>query len=163
MAQIDAALRERPSEKVIVFTSYWCSYSGADMAGTARIKHAPNARIIRLLCCGRVKPEFVLRALEKGAGGVLMAPCHPGECHYDKGDQQARTQYELLKDILREVGIDESRLALEGISAAEGKPFAGVINKLASKVTDWDPIPAEKLAMARQRLQEHKKDLQKVV
>jgi len=163
IAQIDAALAERPTEKVIVFTSYWCSYSGADMAGTARIKYAPNARIIRLLCCGRVKPEFALRSLEKGAAGVLMATCHPGECHYDRGDQEARTQYELLKETLREVGIDESRLAMEGVSAAEGKRFAEVINQLASKVAALDPIPAVKLAMARQKLQEHKKDLQRVI
>jgi heterodisulfide reductase subunit A len=163
IAQIDAALTERPTEKVIVFTSYWCSYSGADMAGTARIKHSPNARIIRLLCCGRVKPEFALRALEKGAGGVLMATCHPGECHYDRGDQAARKQYELLKETLRGAGIDESRLAMEGISAAEGKRFAEVINQLARKVTALEPIPAEKVDKARQKLQERKRDLERVI
>jgi heterodisulfide reductase subunit A len=163
IAQIDAALAERPTEKVIVFASYWCAYSGADMAGTARIKHSPNARIIRLLCCGRVKPEFALRALEKGAGGVLMATCHPGECHYERADQEARKQYEFLKEILREAGIDESRVAMEGVSAAEGKRFAEVINQLARKVTALEPIPAEKLAMARQRLQENKRGLQRVI
>jgi len=162
IAQIDAALEERSAEKVIVFTSYWCSYSGADMAGTARMRHSTNARIIRLLCCGRVKPEFVLRALAKGAGGVLIATCHPGECHYERGDQEALKRYELLTDILHEEGIDRSRVALEGVSAAEGKRFATVVNQLVERVIGLEPIPAEKLERVRQRLQESKEKLQGV-
>jgi heterodisulfide reductase subunit A len=163
VAQIDAALLERPEEKVIVFTSYWCSYSGADMAGTARIKHVPNARIIRLLCCGRVKLDFVLRALEKGAAGVLIAACHPGECHYGKGDQETLLRYKLLKEALREEGVDESRVALEGISAAEGKRFAEAINQFVERVKGLEPIRAEKLENVSRRLQELRERQQKVL
>jgi heterodisulfide reductase subunit A len=162
IAQIDAALEERPAEKVIVFTSYWCSYSGADMAGTARIKHSANARIIRLLCCGRVTTEFMLRALEKGAGGVLIATCHAGECHYERGDEEVAKRYKLLKEALDEEGIDSSRLAMEGISAAEGKRFATVVNQLVDKVVGLEPIPAEKLERVKKRLQESKEKLQGV-
>ncbi len=154
LTQIDAALEEDPEQKVIVFSSYWCSYSGADMAGTARIKHYPNARIIRLPCAGRVKPSFVLHALRKGAGGVLIAACHPGECHYKTGEQEATKRYELIKEVLQEEGIDESRVFMERISAAEGKRFAEAINQIATRLSESKPIPEEKLQKASQKLEE---------
>jgi heterodisulfide reductase subunit A len=128
LAQIEAALEEGPHQKVIVFTCNWCSYGGADMAGTSRMKYSPQTRIIRLPCSGRVDPSFVLRALEMGAGGVLITGCHPGECHYQDGNLKALRRYKLLKTILCQMGVEEGRVRLEWVSAAEGEKFTQLVN-----------------------------------
>jgi heterodisulfide reductase subunit A len=134
LAQVEAALADRPKEKIIVFTCNWCSYAGADMAGTSRLEYDPRVRLIRLMCSGRLNPQFALRAFELGAAGVLITGCHPGECHYQSGNLRALSRYELLKRLLRSLGLQEERLALEWVSAAEGERFAQVVNAFAGRL-----------------------------
>ena len=134
LAQVEAALADRPEEKVIVFTCNWCSYAGADMAGTSRLEYDPRVRLIRLMCSGRVSPVFVLRAFELRAAGVMITGCHPGECHYQSGNYRALERYRLMKRLLEELGFPPERLALEWISAAEGEKFARVVNEFIARL-----------------------------
>jgi heterodisulfide reductase subunit A len=143
LAQIEAALAERAEEKAIVFTCNWCSYAGADMAGTSRLEYDPSVRLIRLMCSGRLNPKFVLRAFELGAAGVLVTGCHPGECHYQSGNYKALSRYQLLKGLLRSLGIAEERLSLEWVSAAEGEKFAQVVNGFAERLRKLHAVPEE--------------------
>src|SRR3990172_5535390 len=114
-------------EPVIVgFLCNWCSYTGADLAGTSRVKYPHNIRIIRVMCTARIDPTFVLKAMAEGADGVLICGCHPGDCHYVEGNYKAMRRYALLKKTLRDFGIDESRVRLEWVSASEGGRFAEV-------------------------------------
>jgi F420-non-reducing hydrogenase iron-sulfur subunit len=120
--------------RIIVFACNWCSYAGADTAGVSRIQHQPHFRIIRVMCSGRVQPSFVLRAFEKGADGVLVSGCHFGDCHYISGNERAVEQYEITRRLVRMLGLEEGRLRLEWISAAEGPRFAQVINEFTDQV-----------------------------
>ena len=106
--------------KIVAFFCTWCTYTAADLAGTARMSYAPNARIIRVMCSGRIDPQFVLQAFKEGADGVLIGGCHPGDCHYQEGNYKALRRYHLLKRLLNQYGIEEDRLRLEWISAYEG-------------------------------------------
>ncbi|MBU6997216.1 MAG: hydrogenase iron-sulfur subunit [Theionarchaea archaeon] len=130
----------------------WCSYAGADLAGISRIKYAPNLRIIRVLCSGRVDPYVVLTAFEKGADGVLVAGCHPGDCHYISGNYQAEKKIKATWKILSKAGIDQKRLGLEWISAAEGQRFADVVNAFTQMITELGPLRADprKIATAKE-------------
>ena len=123
--------------RIIGFLCNWCSYTGADLAGTSRMKSAPNLRIIRLMCSGRVDPSFILRAFQLGADGILVLGCHPGDCHYQEGNFKA------LKRILRDFGVDERRLRLEWVSAAEGEKFAKVANEFTEEVRALGPLHLE--------------------
>jgi len=138
--------KEKPAwePQIIVFACNWCSYAGADTAGVSRIQHQPNFRMIRVMCSGRIQPAFVLRAFEKGADGVLVSGCHFGDCHYIFGNERAAEQFEKTKDLVRLLGIEEGRLRLEWISAAEGARFAQVINEFTDQVRDLGPIPFSK-------------------
>ncbi len=129
--------------RIVGFLCNWCSYTGADLAGTSRMKSAPNLRIIRVMCSGRVDPSFILRAFRLGADGVLVAGCHPGDCHYQEGNFKALRRVLLLKRILREFGVDERRLRLEWISAAEGEKFAKVTNEFTEEVRALGPLRLE--------------------
>jgi F420-non-reducing hydrogenase iron-sulfur subunit len=129
--------------RIAGFLCNWCSYTGADLAGTSRIKSAPNLRIIRVMCSGRVDPSFILRAFQLGADGVLVAGCHPGDCHYQEGNFKALRRVLMLKRILREFGIDERRLRLEWISAAEGEKFADVSTEFTEEVRALGPLRLE--------------------
>ena len=120
--------------RIVVFACNWCSYAGADTAGVSRIQHQPHFRIIRVMCSGRVQPSFVLRAFEKGADGVLVSGCHFGDCHYISGNERAVEQFEITRSLLRMIGLEEGRLRLEWISAAEGPRFAQVINEFTDQV-----------------------------
>jgi F420-non-reducing hydrogenase iron-sulfur subunit len=120
--------------RIVVFACNWCSYAGADTAGVSRIQHQPHFRIIRVMCSGRVQPSFVLRAFEKGADGVLVSGCHFGDCHYISGNERAVEQYEITRRLVRMLGLEEGRLRLEWISAAEGPRFAQVINEFTDQV-----------------------------
>lgn len=131
------------SPKIIGFMCNWCSYAGADLAGISRIKYAPNLRIIRVLCSGRVDPYIVLTAFEKGADGVLVAGCHPGDCHYISGNYQAEKKVKTTRKILKKAKIDERRLGLEWISAAEGQRFADVVNEFTALIRKLGPLQAE--------------------
>jgi len=105
--------------KIIAFVCNWCTYIGADLAGTSRIQYPPNVRVVRLMCSGAVDPVFVLKALLDGADGVLIGGCHPGECHYQDGNLKARRRVDTLKEILKGVGMDEDRVWLRWIAASE--------------------------------------------
>ena len=133
--------------RIIGFLCNWCSYTGADLAGTSRMKSAPNLRIIRLMCTGRVDPSFILRAFQLGADGILVAGCHPGDCHYQEGNFKALRRVLLLKRILREFGIDEHRLRLEWISAAEGEKFAKVSTEFTEELRALGPLRLETSAL----------------
>ena len=134
---------KRFEPRIIGFLCNWCSYTGADLAGTSRMKSAPNLRIIRVMCTGRVDPTFVLRAFQLGADGVLVAGCHPGDCHYQEGNFKAQRRVLLLRRVLRDFGVDERRLRLEWISAAEGEKFATVTNEFTEQVRALGPLQLE--------------------
>jgi len=138
--------KEKPTwePQLIVFACNWCSYAGADTAGVSRIQHQPNFRMIRVMCSGRIQPAFVLRAFEKGADGVLVSGCHFGDCHYIFGNERAAEQFEKTKNMVKLLGIEQGRLRLEWISAAEGARFAQVINEFTDQVRDLGPIPFSK-------------------
>ncbi len=130
---------------VVAFCCNWCSYAGADLAGTSRIQYPPNVRIIRVMCSGRVDPQFILRAFEKGADGVLVAGCHPGDCHYLKGNLYARRRVILLKRLLETIGIEPERLRLEWISASEGGKLAEVIHSFVKELEKLGPNPLKEV------------------
>lgn len=128
-------------EPVIVgFLCNWCSYRAADLAGTARIKYAPNLRPIRVMCSGRVDPQFVLKALLNGADGVLIAGCHPGECHYVNGNIKALRRFLLLKKMLQQWGIEEERVQLLWASASEGIILAERVDKMTEEIRALGPL-----------------------
>ena len=129
--------------KIVAIFCNWCTYLAADLAGTSRIKHAPNARVVRVMCSGRVDPQFVLDAFAKGADGVLIGGCHPGDCHYQEGNYKALRRFVLLRRLLRQMGIEEERCRLEWISAAEGERVKTVINDMVAKLRALGPrVPA---------------------
>ena len=132
---------------IVVFACNWCSYAGADTAGVSRIQHQPHFRMIRVMCSGRIQPGFVLRAFEKGADGVLVSGCHFGDCHYIFGNERAVEQFEKTKKVVKLLGLEDERLRLEWISAAEGARFAEVINEFTDQVRKLGPSP---LAVKRQ-------------
>jgi F420-non-reducing hydrogenase iron-sulfur subunit len=117
----------------------WCSYTGADLAGTSRVKYAPNVRILRVMCSARVDPTFVLKALAEGADGVLICGCHPGDCHYVEGNYKAMRRMAALKRVLRAQGIEEERVRLEWVSASEGVRFAEIVNDMTEKTRKLGP------------------------
>jgi len=126
--------------KIVGFLCNWCSYTGADLAGTARIKYAPNVRSIRVMCSGRIDPTFIVKAFVEGADGVLIAGCHPGDCHYQEGNYKALRRYLLMKRILPEYGIDAGRLRLEWVAASEGERFAHVVNEFTEQIRNLGPM-----------------------
>ncbi len=147
--------------RIVAFFCNWCTYTAADLAGVSRLKYAANTRVIRLMCSGRVDPQFVLDALAKGADAVLIGGCHPLDCHYSEGNYKCLRRYEMMKRMLQEMGIEPERLRLEWISAAEGEKVKRVINEMTEtiqklgplgipqKVAEWDQ-ELEQLAQAVQ-------------
>jgi F420-non-reducing hydrogenase iron-sulfur subunit len=127
--------------RIVVFACNWCSYAGADTAGVSRIQQQPNFRMIRVMCSGRIQPAFVLRAFERGADGVLVSGCHFGDCHYIFGNERAVEQFAKTVNMVKLLGIEEGRLRLEWISAAEGARFAQVINEITDQVRELGPSP----------------------
>jgi F420-non-reducing hydrogenase iron-sulfur subunit len=126
--------------KIVGFLCNWCSYRAADLAGSARIKHAANVRIIRVMCSGRVDPSFVLQALAQGADGVLIAGCHPGECHYINQNYKTMRRFIMLKHTLRQMGVEEDRLRLVWASAAEGQQLAEAVDQMVEDVRKLGPL-----------------------
>jgi F420-non-reducing hydrogenase iron-sulfur subunit len=124
---------------IVSFLCNWCSYTGADLAGTSRMKYAPNVRVIRVMCSGRVDPTFVLTAFEEGADGVLICGCHPGDCHYHEGNYKCLRRFHLLQKYLQQMGIEKERIRLEWISASEGKQFAQLADEMTATVTALGP------------------------
>jgi len=133
--------------KIIAFLCNWCTYTGADLAGTSRLQYPANVRIIRLMCTGAVDTIYVLKALIEGADGVLIGGCHPGDCHYQTGNYKARRRVAILKKILSQFGYDEERIWLRWISASEGKLFADTITEIVKELREKGPNPV-KLAWA---------------
>ena len=132
--------REIYEPRIVGFFCNWCSYRAADGAGTARIKHSPNVRVVRLMCSGRVDPSFVLKALSLGADGVLIAGCHPGECHYIEQNYKTMRRFALLTHTLRALGISERRVRLVWASAAEAAQLAASIDEMVEDVRTLGPL-----------------------
>jgi len=126
---------------IIGFLCNWCSYAGADLAGTSRIKYPANIKSIRVMCSGRVEPAFILDALKKGADGILVAGCHPGDCHYQSGNYKANRRIKLLKKLLEDLGIEPERVRFEYISASEGQKFAQVVTDFVATLKKLGPNP----------------------
>jgi F420-non-reducing hydrogenase iron-sulfur subunit len=124
---------------IVSFLCNWCSYTGADLAGTSRMTYAPNVRVIRVMCSGRVDPTFVLTAFREGADGVLICGCHPGDCHYHEGNYKCLRRYHLLQKYMQQMGIHKDRLRLAWISASEGKQFADLADEMTKTVTALGP------------------------
>jgi len=127
--------------KIVGFLCNWCSYAGADLAGVSRIQYPPTLRIVRVMCSGRVDPIFIIEAFKSGADGVLVAGCHPGDCHYLGGNYKAERRVVLLKRLLDQFGIDPERLKLEWVSASEGDRFATVIKEMTEEIRKLGPTP----------------------
>jgi len=126
--------------KIVAFFCNWCTYTAADLAGVSRMKYAPNIRIIRLMCSGRLDPQFVMAAFAKGADGVLIGGCHPGDCHYVEGNYKTLRRMTLLKRMLKDLGIEEDRCRLEWISASEGDKVKWVVNDMTEKLRALGPL-----------------------
>jgi F420-non-reducing hydrogenase iron-sulfur subunit len=129
---------------ILGFLCNWCSYAGADLAGTSRMKYPANLKSIRVMCSGRVDPAFVLEALRKGVDGVLIAGCHPGDCHYQSGNYKTNRRVKLLKKLLEELGIDPKRVRFEYVSASEGQKFATVVTEFVDEMKKLGPNPLGK-------------------
>ena len=126
--------------KVVAFVCNWCTYTGADLAGTSRMKQQANARLIRVPCTGRIDPLFIIKAFESGADAVLISGCHPGDCHYNSGNFHARRRWMFFKELLDFVGIDSKRLFFSWVSASEGKKWVDVINNVIDTVKSEGPF-----------------------
>jgi F420-non-reducing hydrogenase iron-sulfur subunit len=131
--------------KILAFCCNWCSYAGADLAGVSRFQYPPNIRIIRVMCSGRVEPEFVVKALSLGADGVLVLGCHIGDCHYMYGNHRTKKRMAILEKILGYLGIDPRRMRLEWVSAAEGSRFAEVVTKFTEEMRELGPNPLKEV------------------
>ncbi len=127
--------------KILGILCNWCSYSGADLAGTSRKKYPANIRIMRVMCSGRVDPVFILKALESGADGVLILGCHPGDCHYAAGNFKTMRRMEMLKKLTDQMGIESDRIRLDWVAASEGDKFAEIIKDMTEKIKKLGPFP----------------------
>lgn len=133
--------------RIVGFFCNWCTYTGADMAGVARMTYAPNVRVVRVMCSGRLDPQFILTALRQGADAVLIGGCHPGDCHYQEGNYKFLRRFTLLKKMLADMGIDPRRVRLEWISASEGEKVQRVINEISAEVASLGPLRLEPVAV----------------
>jgi len=127
--------------KIIGFLCNWCSYAGADLAGVSRIQYPTNLRIVRLMCSGRIDPVLVLETLARGADGVLVMGCHPGDCHYMEGNYQAERKIKMLKRLIAQTGLEAGRLSLEWVSASEGERFAQIVKDFTNQIRALGPSP----------------------
>jgi F420-non-reducing hydrogenase iron-sulfur subunit len=126
--------------RIVAFFCNWCTYTAADLAGVSRLKYASNVRVIRLMCSGRVDPQFIVEALVKGADGVLIGGCHPGDCHYVEGNYKMLRRFRMLQRLLKNMGIEPERVRLEWISAAEAEKVKRVVNDLTEAVRKLGPL-----------------------
>ena len=125
---------------IVGFLCNWCAYQGADLAGTSRMAYAPNVRIVRVMCTGRIDPTFVLKAFQSGADGVIVAGCHPGDCHYSEGNYKTMRRVSLLRKLLSQMGIDQERFRLEWVSAGEGAKWAQIADEMAAAIKAKGPL-----------------------
>jgi len=132
---------EPPFEpKIVGFLCNWCSYAGADKAGAAQIPYPPNVHVVRVMCSGRVDPQFVLQAYRLGADGVLILACHTGDCHYKEGNYRAIQRHRLLLQVLKQFGIDERRCRMDFVAASEGEKYARVLTEMVDSVRTLGPL-----------------------
>jgi len=120
--------------RIVGFLCNWCSYAGADLAGTSRLKIPANLRVVRVPCSGRINPLFIFKALEEGADGVMVSGCHPGDCHYISGNRYAKRKLAMLRRLLEWVGIEPERIHLTWLSASEGARYAVEVAEFVDKV-----------------------------
>jgi F420-non-reducing hydrogenase iron-sulfur subunit len=135
---IDLDTRFEP--KIVGFLCRWCAYTGADLAGLSRINYPPNVTPIRVNCSGRIDPTLVLKALAAGADGVLIAGCHPGDCHYINGNVKTIRRFKLLRNLLDEFGIEKERVRLEWVSASEGGRYASIVESMTEEIRTLGPL-----------------------
>src|SRR5512143_1332970 len=136
----DASARVAFEPRITAFVCNWCTYTGADLAGTSRLQMAANVRIIRLPCTGRIDPLFILKAFERGADGVIVSGCHPADCHYNAGNYHARRRFALFRDLMEFVGIDPRRVTFSWVSASEGNKWRDVVNQATAAARDLGPF-----------------------
>ena len=134
--------------RIVGILCNWCSYTGADLAGTSRMKYAPNVRVVRVMCSGRMDPTLVLKAFQEGADGVLLAGCHPGDCHYISGNYKTLRRIPLLKRVLGDLGIAPERLRLEWVSASEGARYQALVNEFVEQIRTLGPLDLEARRLA---------------
>lgn len=127
--------------RIIAFLCNWCTYTGADLAGTSRLQYPPNVRIIRLMCSGGLDPVYVLKSVVEGADGVLIGGCHPGDCHYQSGNYKARRRFAILQSTLGMMGFEPERIWLRWISASEGQYFADTVTEMVEFLKKKGPSP----------------------
>ena len=132
--------------KILCFLCKWCTYAGADLAGTSRLKYPPNGVVIRTLCSSRVDTQHVLEGFKEGCDGVFIGGCHPGDCHYQTGNYKTQRRIVLMKKFLEQMGINPERLRLEWISASEGKKFAATMEEFTQQIRELGPLPAVEAA-----------------
>ena len=137
---ITQEIQENFEPKIVAFCCNWCSYAGADLAGTTRLQYPPNVKIVRVMCSGRVDPAFVLKAFALGADGVIVAGCHPSDCHYINGNEKTAMRGDFLAEFLHEAGIEPQRFRVEWIAGSEGQKFASVIRQMVSELQRLGPI-----------------------
>lgn len=125
--------------KIVGFLCNWCSYAGADLAGTSRIQYPPNVRIIRVMCSGRINPLFIIKSLQEGADGVLVSGCHPGDCHYSEGNFFTRRRFAVIRSLLKYIGIEPERVRMSWVSASEGGKFAEIIKQMTDEIKELGP------------------------
>jgi len=137
--------KEKSTEKfeplIVAYCCNWCSYAGADLAGTSRFEYPTNIRIIRVMCSGRVDPTLILEALRMGADGVLVAGCHPGDCHYQKGNYIMEKRFDYLMKVVKSIGIEPERVRLEWVSASEGGKWAALVREMTEQIKRLGPSP----------------------
>jgi F420-non-reducing hydrogenase iron-sulfur subunit len=127
--------------RIVAFLCNWCTYTGADLAGTSRLQYPPNVRVVRMMCSGAVDPVYVLKPLLDGADGVLIGGCHPGDCHYQTGNYKTRRRYVAMREILKSTGLGDDRIWLRWISASEGQRFAETITDMVLALKELGPSP----------------------
>ncbi|MDR3552892.1 MAG: hydrogenase iron-sulfur subunit [Clostridia bacterium] len=126
--------------RIVAFLCNWCSYAGADLAGTSRIQYPPYVRVIRVPCSGRINPMYIIKALAEGADGVVVSGCHPGDCHYLTGNLYARRRFTVLKRLLELAGYEPDRVQFTWVSASEGGRFAQVVSEVSEKIRALGPL-----------------------
>jgi len=129
--------------RIVGFLCNWCSYAGADKAGTAQTPYPPNVGIVRVMCSGRVDPQFVLAAFAQGADGVLILACHPGDCHYKEGNHRAANRHVLLRQLLQQLGIPPERCRFDFVSAGEGEKFVRIIEEMVDTLKGLGPLSTQ--------------------
>lgn len=141
--------KENEEVRILAFLCNWCSYAGADLAGVSRLQYPANVLDVRVMCTGTISPYFVVKAFQEGMDGVLIAGCHIGDCHYLKGNYMTAKRFQVLREALMFLGLEEGRLRLEWVSAAEGEKYAEVIRSFTEEVKALGPSPLRKKEKAR--------------